>query len=113
MMLNLTFENMITWSSVHKIELKDWHTGNINFLDTAPPKFYLVDYDKNKHSPGLTDRKRMAGGVLTLHKNLTSKGVKNERWRWWVDEPAREIKEWWAYLQPEAASRADLPRLWA
>ena len=112
MMLNCTVETMITWSRDRKIELKDWHTGNINFLDTAPPKFYLVDYDKNKDNSGLSDRKRMAGGVLSLHKNLTSKGVK-EPWRWWVDETAKELKEWWSDLQQNEADRGDLPKLWA
>ena len=112
MMLNCTVETMITWSSHHKIALKDWHTGNINFLDTAPPKFYLVDYDKNKDNSDLGDRKRMAGGVVSLHKNLTSTGVK-EPWRFWVDETAKKIKDWWSDLQPNAADRGDLSKLWA
>ena len=99
MMLTIVFQNMVKWCREFEIELKDWHTGNINFLSTAPPKFYLVDYDKNIKNPDAGNRARMRAGVTSLRDNLTSNHV-NEPWCFWVDETRKQITEWWAALEP-------------
>ena len=109
-MLRLCFEHMVKWAVDEKIHLSDWHTGNINILNTSPPKFYLIDYDKCYLHVAAGDRARMKGGVETLLNNFTSTGV-NEPWRFWVDETKKHMTEWWAEFQPGAASEGDLAKL--
>jgi hypothetical protein len=101
---------MVKWAVDEKIHLSDWHTGNINIRNTAPAKFYLIDYDKCYLHVHAGDRARMKGGVDSLLKNFTSTGV-NEPWRFWVDETKKHMKEWWAELQPGADPEGDLAKL--
>jgi hypothetical protein len=108
-MTQLTLEAMRRWTVIHCMKLDDWHTGNINFTDSDPLKFVLIDFDKNQHSPESTERTRMEKGfssfVFYLEHNATG------AWKPLMRDVKKKLLDCWRNSAPGIPSSSALDAL--
>ena len=78
------------------IVLSNWHTENIAFTNTDPPKMKLIDWQNHYLNPALTSKVRMKNAVSSFANHLTQTWAKADpEWKAVMNEIRNIVTQWW------------------